>query len=59
MIAATDPAIIEGISSVLDVHRALKSEVYQHNHTPDQRSIKTKISDSDEVREQLEDLGYM
>lgn len=59
MIAATDPTIIEGLSSVLDVRNALESELTRFDHTPEQRNSKTKIGDAGEVREQLEDLGYM
>ncbi|ARS90815.1 alkaline phosphatase family protein [Natrarchaeobaculum aegyptiacum] len=60
MVAATKPAMIEKISSVLDVCEAIEFELDHTDHTPtppsDQR---TKLGDSDKVREQLEDLGYL
>lgn len=61
MIASTDPAIVEGVSSVLDVCKALKSELDTNDHTPVSRSEDAEFGsgDSMEVREQLEDLGYM
>lgn len=59
MIAATDPSIIEGVSSVLDVRAAVESELDLRDHTPAPREDGVEMSDSSEVREQLEDLGYM
>jgi hypothetical protein len=59
MIAATDSRIIEGVSGVLDVRKALKDELESSDHTQTQRSDKGEIIGSSEVREQLEDLGYM
>jgi predicted AlkP superfamily pyrophosphatase or phosphodiesterase len=59
MIAATDPSIIEDVSSVLDVRTALESELDLHDHIPSPRDDAVEMGDSSEVREQLEDLGYM
>lgn len=59
MIAATDPAIIEGVTSVLDVREAIETELDTHDHTPRSREEDAELGDSSEVREQLEDLGYM
>lgn len=59
IIAATDPRIIEDVSSVLDVRDAVENELAGADHTPVQRNHDTEIGDSSEVREQLEDLGYM
>jgi hypothetical protein len=59
MIAATDPAIVEAVSSVLDVRSALETELDDTDHTPAKRDDTTERGDSTEVREQLEDLGYM
>lgn len=59
MIAATKPAIVEAVSSVLDVRNALENEANQNNHTPTHRREEREMGDGSEVREQLEDLGYM
>jgi hypothetical protein len=59
MIAATDPAIVEAVSSVLDVRSALETELDDTDHTPAKRDDTTERGDSTEVRDQLEDLGYM
>jgi predicted AlkP superfamily pyrophosphatase or phosphodiesterase len=59
MIASTEPAIVEGVSSVLDVREALEAELDRRDHTPAPRREGTTVGDSSEVREQLEDLGYM
>ncbi|WP_336325850.1 alkaline phosphatase family protein [Halovenus sp. HT40] len=59
MIAATDPDIIDGVASVLDVRQAIETELDSHDHTPEGREEDTELGDSSEVREQLEDLGYM
>jgi hypothetical protein len=59
MIAATDPSIIADVSSVLDVRTALESELDLHDHIPSPRDDAVEMGDSSEVREQLEDLGYM
>ncbi len=59
MIAATDPDIVEGVSSVLDVRETVEHELDRYDHTPTPRDDETSIGDSNDVREQLEDLGYM
>ena len=59
MIAATDPSIIDNISTVLDVREAVEAELNRHDHVPTLRSEDTTMGDSKEVQEQLEDLGYM
>ncbi len=59
MIAATDPDIIEHVSSVLDVREAVEHELDRYDHTPTPRDDETSIGDSNDVRDQLEDLGYM
>jgi hypothetical protein len=59
MIAATDQRIIEGVSGVLDVHKALRDELERYDHTQAQQNDEREIVGSTEVREQLEDLGYM
>ena len=59
MIASTEPAIVEDVSSVLDVRGALESELDRHDHAPVSRSDEMDVGDSREVQEHLEDLGYM
>jgi hypothetical protein len=44
---------------VLDVRDAVENQLNDVDHTPAQRSHDADIGDSSEVREQLEDLGYM
>jgi len=59
MIATTDPSIVDRVSSVLDVRRAVEDELDRHDHVPIPHEEEVEVSDSREVREQLEDLGYM
>ncbi|MEF8812830.1 MAG: alkaline phosphatase family protein [Halovenus sp.] len=59
MIAATDRGAIGDVESVLDVRDALETELDRHDHTPASREREADIGDSSEVREQLEDLGYL
>lgn len=59
MIASTEPDLLVDISSVLDVRKALERELNRRDHTPAPPTSETEISDSSEVREQLEDLGYI
>lgn len=59
MIASTDSGVIEDVSSVLDIRNAIDTELARCDHSPAQRETETQLSDSAEVREQLEDLGYM
>jgi predicted AlkP superfamily pyrophosphatase or phosphodiesterase len=59
MIAATDPAFADHVSSVLDVREAVEDELRTNDHTPTPRTERTDAGDSEEVRQQLEDLGYM
>ncbi|WP_424003984.1 alkaline phosphatase family protein [Haloarcula salina] len=62
MVAGTDEAMVDAIASVVDVRDAIESELDRHDHTPTRRATAATGSDSDqseEVREHLEDLGYM
>lgn len=59
MIAATDPTLVERVSSVLDVRETIEDELRTNDHTPTPRTERTDADDSEEVRQQLEDLGYM
>jgi len=59
MIAATNSEIVKKVSSVLDVRAAVESELDNHDHIPTQRRDEQNMGDASEVREQLEDLGYM
>ncbi len=59
MIASTDPTIVESVSSVLDIRKALENELDSHDHIPASRDDIKNIGESTAVRKQLEDLGYM
>ena len=59
MIAATDPTLVNQVSSVLDVRAAIEDELRTNNHAPTSKREQTTVNDSEDVRQQLEDLGYM
>jgi len=62
MVAATDPAFVERVDSVLDVRAAIEAELDGRDHVPTPREFETSGGDeagAEAVREQLEDLGYM
>lgn len=59
MIAATDPSMLEGVESVLDVRGAIERALDAENHRPTRRDFATTGGDEERVREQLENLGYM
>lgn len=61
MVASTNREIVEDIESVVDVRGALETELQSGDHTAEPRIVS---ADGDaergrEVRQQLEDLGYM
>jgi len=58
MVAGTDPQLVEAIESVTDVRAAVDAELDRTDHSGDVRRGDF-AGDGDEVREQLEDLGYM
>lgn len=59
MIAATDPTIIDDVTSVVDLRAALDTELDRQGHIPASHTDEARIGDGSAVREQLEDLGYM
>lgn len=61
MVAGTDEEMIEAIESVLDVRAAISTELDSGRHMPDRRGKfkKRDSGDQREIRQQLEDLGYM
>jgi len=61
MVAGTDEEMVDSIDSVVDVRRSIEDELEKKDHTPSERKMDDE-HDSEkeqEVREQLEDLGYM
>jgi len=60
MIAATDPVLVEGITSVLEISDVIENELDVGPHEPDQEGSGHSEDITDEtVREHLEDLGYI
>ena len=59
MIAATDPAVVDAVESVVDVRGAIESLLEDGEHRPESRQKRDRGLESEAVREQLEDLGYM
>ena len=59
MIAATDPGVVDAVESVLDVRAAIESLLDEGGHEPEQRDDRAGGLESEAVREQLEDLGYV
>lgn len=61
VIASTEPRIVDAVESVLDVREVLEHELEGDRHEPKgQDPIKAPSTDDEaEVREHLEDLGYI
>jgi hypothetical protein len=59
MLAATDPDVVDAVESVLDVRAAVEGLLDGGEHTPDGRDSDRGGVESEAVREQLEDLGYV
>jgi predicted AlkP superfamily pyrophosphatase or phosphodiesterase len=69
IVAATDPALVADIESVTDVREAIERELDDGDHSPTPRFADASKrageydpaddGSGDEVKEQLEDLGYM
>lgn len=60
VIAATDPDMLRHVGSVLDVRDAIEAVLDKTDHTPKQRQFaRSSDVETDAVREQLENLGYM
>jgi len=59
MVAGTDPEIVDGIESVLDVRAAVERELDGADHAGDETAVEFGDDGASEVQQQLEDLGYM
>jgi len=59
MIAATDPDVVGAVESVLDVRAAIEDLLENGAHRPEGRHDRQGGLESEAVREQLEDLGYV
>jgi predicted AlkP superfamily phosphohydrolase/phosphomutase len=59
VIAATSPGLIDDVESVLDVRHAIETALDSGDHAVRERSGDADAVDDEEVREHLEDLGYM
>jgi predicted AlkP superfamily pyrophosphatase or phosphodiesterase len=60
LIAASEPAIVTETKSVLDVREAIERELKRIDHEPSADGTQDlDAEDSEEVRQQLEDLGYL
>jgi predicted AlkP superfamily pyrophosphatase or phosphodiesterase len=61
-VTATSSELIHEIESILDVKEAIEGELRRADHSPEKRDSLKPIGSGDkgeEVREHLEDLGYM
>ncbi|WP_225334128.1 alkaline phosphatase family protein [Halomicrobium urmianum] len=58
MVAGTDPARVAEIESVLDVRDSVESGLVGREHTRDSPQYELEAG-GDDVKQQLEDLGYM
>jgi hypothetical protein len=59
MIAATDPGVVDAVAGVCDLRAAVEDLLADGTHTPDDRETASGGVDSEAVRQQLEDLGYV
>lgn len=59
IIAATDPETVSTVESVLTVRQAIESLLERGDHVTEERPDATGGVESDAVRQQLEDLGYV
>ncbi|QLH78916.1 alkaline phosphatase family protein [Halosimplex rubrum] len=59
MVAGTDRAMVEDIGSVLDVADAIDAELDATDHASREEDPERQRGDGTEVRDQLEDLGYL
>jgi hypothetical protein len=59
MVAATDPGVVDAVESVLDVREAIETLLEDGDHAPEGRDDPAGGLESEAVREQLEDLGYV
>lgn len=62
MVAATSSALVSNVESVTDVRASIENALDATDYTPSERDFGAAASDdgtSDDVREHLQDLGYM
>lgn len=60
IVAGTSSSLVDDIESVVDVKRAIETELRKSNHRPSLQAVKSDADDSGaEVRDHLEDLGYL
>jgi hypothetical protein len=59
MVAATTASLVEPVDGVADVRAAIEAELDAADHRPDGRETAAAEGSGDEVRDQLEDLGYL
>jgi hypothetical protein len=60
VIASTSESLVEGVASVTDIRMTIERELTARDHQPVKPTYERSApADSEEVKEQLEDLGYM
>jgi hypothetical protein len=59
MVAATDPGVVDAVDGVRDVRAAVADLLDDGEHAPETGGDREEGLDSEAVREQLEDLGYV
>jgi predicted AlkP superfamily pyrophosphatase or phosphodiesterase len=59
MVAGTDPAMVEAIESVLDVRAAVETALDERDHRGSAEDHEFDRAGAQDVKEQLQDLGYM
>lgn len=62
VVASTSKELVRDIESVLDVKSAIETELDRTNHKPEEKESMQRIGSgegSEDVKEHLEDLGYM
>jgi predicted AlkP superfamily phosphohydrolase/phosphomutase len=61
MISGTDPEAVDSVATVLDVRGAIENLLTDGCHEPDEDTLRRGSGDEaqQDVKEQLEDLGYM
>ena len=59
IIAATTASLVDSVDGVVDVRAAIEAELDATDHRPDDRETAAVEGSGDEVRDQLENLGYL
>jgi predicted AlkP superfamily pyrophosphatase or phosphodiesterase len=59
MISSSDPAVLNGVDSVVDVREAIEAELREGNHRPTGQYQWDFDAGGNEVEDQLESLGYL